>query len=94
MEFNYTQDAFATLLSLINFIEERNTPGAGYRWFLQFEKFLKESFNSPDQFSICNNKTFATLNLYCIQYKSWLIAFTVKEEISIEVLLHKSRIVD
>ncbi len=32
MQVNYTADAFATLTSLVNFIEANNTAGAGIHW--------------------------------------------------------------
>lgn len=38
MQVNYTADAFATLTSLVNFIEANNTPGAGIRWLQRYEK--------------------------------------------------------
>ena len=95
MQINYTVDAVASLLQLINFIERKNTPGAGLRWLDKYEAFIQKHFYNPGQARLCNNETFRKLNLYCINYKDWLIAFSVKENaILIEALLHKSRITD
>jgi hypothetical protein len=40
MQVNYTNEAFASLISLINFIESKNTVNAGLRWLGKFENFL------------------------------------------------------
>jgi len=32
MPINYTTDGFNSLISLVNFIESKNTAGAGLRW--------------------------------------------------------------
>ncbi len=44
MQVNYTADAFATLPSLVNFIEANNTEGAVTRWLQRYEKFLQKTF--------------------------------------------------
>lgn len=93
MQVNYTADAFATLTSLINFIEANNTQGAGLRWLQRYEKFMQKSFINAKQIKLCNNATFKNLNLKCINYNDWVIAFSIaKDFILIEALLHKSRI--
>lgn len=94
-EIRYTLDAFASLSSLINFIESKNTEGAGLRWLEQYENYLKKALNNIQRTRLCNNKTFNKLNLRCIYYNDWLIAFSIQEKfILIEAILHKSRITD
>lgn len=44
MQINYTANAFASLASLINFIEDKNTKAAGIRWLQSYESFLTEAF--------------------------------------------------
>ncbi len=39
----YTTDAFASLTQLVNFIEEKNTAGAGIRWLIRYEKHLNKT---------------------------------------------------
>ncbi len=91
----YTIDAFASLTSLINFIEAKNTEGAGIRWLERYENNLKNAFASANKKRLCNNATFKKLNLRCIYFNEWLIAFSIHEDyILIEALLHKSRITD
>lgn len=95
MQINYTADAFASLISLINFIEEKNTNGAGIRWLGRYENFLSAAFLNTATIKLCRNKTFNRLQLKCIYFNDWVIAFSVSaDKILIEALLHKSRISD
>lgn len=57
MEIRYTLDAFASLTALINFIEAKNTKGAGARWFARYETCLEKSLSAAKQKRPCNNKT-------------------------------------
>ena len=43
MQVNYTTEAFASLISLVNFIEKKNTENAGLRWLNRFEHFLQKT---------------------------------------------------
>ena len=44
---------------------------------------------------LSKNKTFEKLKLKCIEFNNWIIAFNVSSKIiKIEVIIHKSRIVD
>lgn len=95
MQTNYTTDAFASLLQLVNFIETKNTIGAGLRWLGRYEAFLLQSLVDPLKRKICQNQTFRQLKLHCLNYKDWTIAFSVHEKyVLIEALFHKSRITD
>lgn len=95
MQVKYTADAFASLAQLINFIEFNNTADAGIRWLEKYERFLINSFKNAKSKRICNNVPFKKLNLRCIYFNDWLIAFSIHENfVLIEALLHKSRIVN
>jgi hypothetical protein len=95
MQINYTADAFASLTQLINFIEAKNTSGAGLRWLSNYEKYLQKHLANAKRKRPCNNATFKKLNLRCVYYNDWVIAFSIHENyILIETLLHKSRIKD
>ncbi len=95
MQINYTENAFSSLIQLINYIESTNTLGAGVRWLNRYELFLKKKLYKPDLIKICHNLTFSKLELRCIYFNDWLIAFSVYEDsVLIEALLHKSRISD
>jgi hypothetical protein len=95
MRINYTTDAFASLVQLINFIESKNTLGSGLRWLARYEAFLQKSLYNPSIIKICHNQTFKKLKIRCLNYKDWTIAFSIHENyVLIEALLHKSRIID
>jgi ParE toxin of type II toxin-antitoxin system, parDE len=95
MQINYTKEASASLISLINFIESKNTKNAGLRWLSRYEAFLQKTLFKPTQIKRCHNLTFNKLDLRCIYFNDWLIAFSIhKDFVLIEALLHKSRISD
>lgn len=95
MRISYTAKAFESLIQLVNYIESTNTQGAGVRWLNRYELFLKKKLKKPEVIKICHNHTFSKLELRCIYFNDWVIAFSVKENlIFIEALLHKSRISD
>ncbi len=95
MEINYTNDAVDSLTALVSFIEVHNTKGAGLRWLNKFELYLQKTLKHYELITLCNNATFKQLKLKCIYYKDWLVAFSeTKNGVTIEVLLHKSRIKD
>ena len=95
MEVNYTGDSYRTLIQLVNFIESTNTEGAGLRWLQRLESFMQKTFTNAAKIKLCHNKTFYKLNLRCIYFNDWVIAFSITENsIQIEALLHKSRISD
>ncbi len=95
MHINYTNDAAEALMALVSFVEEHNTKGAGSRWLKKFEAYLQKTLKQHSLIKLCSNKTFHKLRLKCIYYNDWLIAFSETEKnITIEAILHKSRIKD
>ena len=90
---NYTTDAFNSLISLVNFIESKNTAGAGL--LNRYEAFVQKEFFSPSKIKRFHNLMLNLLQLRCIDFNEWLIAFSVHEDfVLIEALVHKSRISD
>ncbi len=95
MQIDYTVEAFTSLIQLVNYIESKNTQGAGLRWLKRYETFIKKKLEFPQQIKLCNNQTFYMLKLRCIIYNEWIIAFSIYEDaVLIEAFLHKSRISD
>jgi len=95
MHIDYTTEAFKSLIQLVNYIESKNTQGAGTRWLNRFEIFLQKKLHKPEKIKLCNSATFSELNLRCIYFNDWVIAFSIKKSsVLIEALLHKSRIAD
>ena len=95
MNINYTNDAAKALTALVGFIEKHNTKGAGLRWLHRFEVHLKHTLKNHLIITLCKNKTFKQLKLKCFYFNDWLVAFSQSESsITIEAILHKSRIKD
>lgn len=95
MQISYTGAAFASLCDVINFVESRNTQGAGGRWLDKFERFLFQALTDPSIIKLCNNQTFHELNLRCINFTDWVVAFSIHpDKVLIEAILHSSRLVD
>ena len=93
MQINYKEDAFGSLIRLVNNIESTNTQGAGLRWLNRHEMYLKKTPQAPEQIKLCNNATCNRLQLRCLYFNEWVIAFLVNNtSVLIEALLHKSRI--
>lgn len=95
MQINYTGAAFESLVDLVNYIESMNTIGSGLRWLNKFEAFLNDTLPHSAGIKLCNNKTFFELNLRCLNFNDWVIAFSVdKDKVLIEAILHSSRLTD
>lgn len=95
MQINYTNEAFTSLINLVNFVESKNTANAGMRWLNRFESFLQKALFNPAKIKLCHNVAFSRLGLRCIYFNDWVVAFSVNNDfILIEALLHKSRISD
>ena len=95
MQINYTGEAFMALTDVVNYVESLNTLGSGIRWLNRFESFLVSSLTNPSLIKLCNNRTFYNLELRCLNYNDWVIAFSIHDEqIIIEAVIHSSRLVD
>ena len=95
MLISYTGAAFESLSDVVNFVESKNTLGAGVRWLDKFETFLNQSLTKPEIITLCNNKTFRELGLKCFNYNDWVIAFSHNDtQVLIEAILHSSRLTD
>lgn len=95
MQISYTGAAFAALCDVVNFVESKNTLGAGVRWLNRFEAYLTQSLSNPSIIKLCNNLTFQELNLRCINFNDWVIAFSINgKDVLIEAILHSSRLTD
>jgi hypothetical protein len=95
MQISYTSDAFAALIKLVNFIEDKITQGAGLRWLDRYEAFLNKKLPWPEHVKLCHNQTFNKLKLRCLYFNEWVNAFSYNENaILIEALIHRSRIID
>ena len=78
MEINFSDEAITDLQSLLDFVENINTPKAGNHFLLRFEEFIEPKFEVKRAFRLCNNLSLRKLNLCCIYFNNWVIAFTIK----------------
>lgn len=62
MQIRYTLDAFTSLTSLINFIEDKNTQGAGLRWLARYETFLQKELVNLKYVSLCKMRSSINYN--------------------------------
>ncbi len=76
----YSLDAFTSLTSLLNFIESKNTEGSALRWLEHYEKFISNALLNAKHKRLCIDDAFRKLNLRCIYYNDWLIAFSIHED--------------
>ncbi len=79
MEIVFLPSAKKTTQSIINFIDELNTKGAGDRWYDRLVNFCKKYALPNTKYSLCNNKWLAKRKLSCIVFNNWIIAFTIEE---------------
>jgi hypothetical protein len=95
MLIDYTFSALSSLSDAVNFVESKNTLGAGIRWLDKFESFLIKALTNPAIIKLCNNHTFNDMNLRCVNFNDWVIAFSINgNDVLIEAILHSSRLTD
>jgi len=49
MHIEYTTEAFTSLVQLVNYIESKNTRGAGLRWLNRFDTFLEKKLHAQNK---------------------------------------------
>jgi hypothetical protein len=80
MEIIFLPSARKTILSIIKFIDDLNTIGAGERWYDKLIIYCNKYALPNVQYSLCNNKGLAKRKLSCIVFNNWIIAFTIEED--------------
>ena len=78
MEIVFLPSAKITTESIVNFIDELNTEGAGDRWYDRLVNYCKKHALPNTQYSYCNNKWLAKRKFSCIVFNNWIIAFTIQ----------------
>jgi hypothetical protein len=74
-------------VDVVNFIESKNTQGAGVRWLTK----LMEHLTRPDLIKGCHNKSFNQLGLHCLRLHDWIVAFSYDtHQVFIEAILHSA----
>jgi hypothetical protein len=72
-------------------LEERNTSGAGLRFYQVLENRLKKLAGSFPVFPPCQNLVLKKRLLHCIKWRQWILAFEVlSDKIVLRAFLHKA----
>ena len=86
-----SKEAWDTLNELAEFVESKNTLGAGNRYLNSFLIKIKNALKSHAKYAVCKYPEFAKLQLKCFIINDWVIAFeTIEEQIIIRVIIHGS----
>ena len=84
-------EAERMILGYLSWLEERNAPGAGLRFYLLLENRLKKLAGSFPVFSPCQNQVLKKRELHCTKWRQWILAFEVNsEKIILRAFLHKT----
>lgn len=77
----YDEEARSTLYEISDFIDSINMEGAGYRWLAKFEAWLEQYAKSNVTYALCRDEYLASLDLSCINFNDWIIAFKIEGEL-------------
>lgn len=84
-------EAEEALFAIGSWVEQRNTPGSGYRFINRFIDKIN-SFAIPNvTYAVCKNNRLAALHLHCIAVDKWVIAFKIeKNTFAVHYIIHGS----
>jgi len=71
-------EALKTLSSIKEFVDSKNTKGAGARWLKRFRSFVKRFAISHAQYALCHDTTLAQMSFSCIVYGNWVVVFKIE----------------
>ena len=77
----YGEEARIILYEISDFVDSINIEGAGYRWTAKFEAWLEGYAKSNVTYSLCRDEYLASLNLSCINFNDWIIAFKIEGDL-------------
>jgi len=77
----YSEEAIATLFEISDFIDSVNTPGAGERWVAKLAGRIESYALSNVTFALCKHEYLAWLNLSCINFNDWIVAFSIDDDV-------------
>lgn len=78
---SYSEEAKFSLYEISDFVESVNTDGSGYRWLAKFEAWLANYARSNVSYALCRDAYLASLDLSCINFNDWIIAFKIEREL-------------
>jgi hypothetical protein len=70
-----SKEAWFTLNELAEFVESKNTLGAGNRYLNAFLVKINDALKNNAKYAICKYPEFAKLKLKCFVINDWVIAY-------------------
>ncbi|MCX6187070.1 MAG: type II toxin-antitoxin system RelE/ParE family toxin [Bacteroidetes bacterium] len=84
-----SKEAWDTLNELAEFVESKNTLGAGNRYLNSFLIKIKDALKSHAKYAVCKYPEFAKLELKCLIINDWVIAYQESKDILIvKAIIH------
>jgi|GEM_PF-1431543 len=80
VEIEISDSAQKMIQSYLDWWEARNTPGSGVRFYVELDAFLWNLTKSFPYYSPCANQILKSKNLFCTQFRTWLIPFRVHDQ--------------
>lgn len=72
-----SRSAQASVKGVIDFIESKNIAGSGQRWAKKLVDYLETLPKSHNVIPLCKYPPFRELELKCVVYNDWVVAFLV-----------------
>lgn len=79
MKVVYKYRAAKVIEKAAEWVEQRNTPGSGERWFARLDETIHALANSKAKLALCKHPSLAKFNYRCYTYNNWIIAFRVSK---------------
>ena len=79
MQIYIRKRALNAIMKAAQFVESKNTPGAGDRWADKLKREIIKFANAKVKLAICRNVSLTKFNYRCIVYKDWIIAYRISE---------------
>lgn len=76
----YGEEAKSTLFEISDFVDSINIEGAGDRWTAKLTVWLQKYALSNVSYALCKNEYLASLDLSCINFNDWIIAFKIEDD--------------
>lgn len=73
-----TIHALAVIEAIADFVESKNTPGSGKRYFKKFKEAIKKLAQANTQYALCLDPRLAAFNYSCGHFNDWVIVFRIE----------------
>lgn len=84
-----SNEAWVTLKELAEFVESKNTLGAGKRYLITFLSKIRDALKSNPEYAVCKYPEFAKLHLKCFVINDWVIAYQESQDtIIVKAIIH------